>query len=58
MLSAHSAAYTKDVEELIESFEVEDHLYADDTHVLTHVHICEVQGCESNIERYVLAIQD
>ena len=27
-------AYTEDVEELIESFEVKDHLYADDTQVL------------------------
>ena len=51
-------AYTEDVEKLMESFEVKDHLYADDTQVLTHVRICEVQGCKSNIKRCVLAIQD
>ena len=56
--SQQFTAYTEDVEELIESFAVKDHLYADDTHVLTHVRIYEVQCCKSNIERCVLAIQD
>ena len=51
-------AYTEDVEELIESFDVKDHLYADDTKVRTHMRICEVQCRKSNIERCVLAIQD
>ena len=51
-------AYTEDVEELIESFDVIDHLYAYDSEVLTHMHICEVQCRKSNIDRRVLTIQD
>ena len=43
-------ADTEDVDELIESFEVKDHLYADDTQVLTRVPICEVQGCIMHIK--------
>ena len=46
------------MQELIESFDVKDHLYADDTQVLTNMRICEVQCRKSNIERCVLAIQD
>ena len=54
----HFTAYTEDVEELIESFDVKDHLYADDTQVLTHMRIYEVQCRKSNIGRCVLAIHD
>ena len=46
------------MEELIESFDVKDHFYSDDTQVLTRMRIYEVKCRKSNIERCVLAKQD
>ena len=36
-------AYTEDVEKLIETFNVKNHLYADDTRVLADMHLNKVQ---------------
>lgn len=52
------SAYTEDDEELIETFNVKNHLNADDTQVLANARICKVQCYKSNIESCVLGIQD
>ena len=43
--------YTEDVEDLIETFSVKDHIYADDTQLLAHMRLTEVLRFQRNLER-------
>ena len=51
-------AYTEDVEDLIQTFSVKNHIYADDTQLLAHMRLTEVQRYRRNLERFVGQIQD
>ena len=51
-------AYTDDVEDLIQTFSVNDHIYGDDTKLLAHMRLTEVQRYRRNLERCVGQIQD
>ena len=51
-------AYTEDVEDLIQTLSVEDHIYADDTQLLAHMQFTEVLRYRRNLERCVGQIQD
>ena len=48
---------TEDVEDLIETFSVKDHIYADDTRLLTHMQLTEVLQCQRNLEQWASQIQ-
>ena len=50
--------YTEDVEDLIQTFSVKDHIYADDTQLLAYMRLTEVLRYRRNIERCVGQIQD
>ena len=50
--------YTEDVEDLIQTFSVKDHIYADDTQLLAHMRLTEVLRYRRNLERCVGQIQD
>ena len=51
-------AYTEDVEDTISSFTFNHHIYADDTQLLAHMSLKDVQYVRSALERCILAIQD
>ena len=51
-------AYTEDVEDLIQTFSVKNHIYADDTQLLARMRLTEMQRYRRNLERCVAQIQD
>ena len=51
-------AYGEDFEDLIETFFCEDHILADDTHLLAHTRLTEVLRCVRILRRCVDRIQD
>ena len=51
-------AYTEDVEDLIETVSINNHMYAEDTKLFAHMRLTEVLRCRRNVERCVGHIQD
>ena len=50
-------AYTEDLEDTINIFTFNHHMYADDTQLLAHMSLKDVQYVRSVLERCILAIQ-
>ena len=48
----------EDLEDTISSFTFNHHMYADDTQLLAHMSLKDVQYVRSVLERCILAIQD
>ena len=51
-------AYTEDLEDTISSFTFSHHMSADETQLLAHMSLKDVQYVRSVLERCILAIQD
>ena len=51
-------AYIEDVEVLIETFSVKDHIYADNSQLLAQIRLTEVLRCRKNLEGWVGQIPD
>ena len=51
-------AYSEELEDIISSFTFNHHMYADDTQLLAHMNLKDVQYVRLVLERCILAIQD
>ena len=50
-------AYTEDIEEVIEPFAINHHLYTDDTQLQKHMHLATIQTNRQILERCVAEIK-
>ena len=50
--------YSEDLEDAINRFTLNHHMYANDTQVLAHISLKDVQYVRLGLERFILVIQD